>query len=101
MLFLKKKKKKEEAAEAADEASAGEQPAALPPDASLSMQLNQFQIEITKIGAQISSIMEMRKSFSERFSSINEQMGELRGQLMDSAKTIGMLEVKATKAADL
>ena len=32
---------------------------------------------------------------------MNEQIGELRGQVNDTQRTVGMIEVKATKAADL
>ena len=58
-------------------------------------------VEITKILAKLDSFSEVNKSTSERFSTINEQMGELRGQLMDTNRNMGQLEVKATKAADL
>src|SRR3989338_584535 len=43
----------------------------------------------------------MRKSTTERFGTMNEQIGELRGQVNDTQRTVGMIEVKATKAADL
>ncbi len=63
--------------------------------------INLIQIELTKINATLDSFKEVNKSNSERFSTINEQMGEIRGQIMDTNRNLGHLEVKATKAADL
>src|SRR3989338_2797283 len=63
--------------------------------------IRKIGVEITKILAKLDSFSEVNKSTSERFSTINEQMGELRGQLMDTNRNMGQLEVKATKAADL
>ncbi|MFH1649725.1 MAG: hypothetical protein ABIA93_04205 [Candidatus Woesearchaeota archaeon] len=58
-------------------------------------------IEITKINAQLEGQVEVRKATSERFSRIGEQIGELRGMIVDTQKTIGKIEVAATKAQDL
>lgn len=58
-------------------------------------------MEITKINAQLESYNEIRKANSERFSRISEQMGELRGMIMDTNKTMSKIEVSATKAIDL
>ncbi|MBN2053010.1 hypothetical protein JW756_05895 [Candidatus Woesearchaeota archaeon] len=60
-----------------------------------------MDLEITKIQAQIESFNELRKANSERFTRISEQMGELRGMIMDTNKTISKIEVSATKAIDL
>ncbi|KYK27351.1 hypothetical protein AYK26_03775 [Euryarchaeota archaeon SM23-78] len=60
-----------------------------------------LDMEITKIHAQLESYNEIRKANSERFSRISEQMGELRGMIMDSNKTMSKIEVSATKAIDL
>ncbi len=57
--------------------------------------------DITKINATLESFKEIRKANSERFATINEQMGEIRGQVMDVNRNMGVLEVKVTKAADL
>jgi len=100
-------KKKEKAPDpGADVAGGGDEDGedkgfALPEDASLAQKINLIGIELTKINATIESFKETRKSTAERFSLINEQMGEIRGSLMDTNKTIGQIEVKATKAADL
>ncbi len=57
--------------------------------------------DITKIKAQLESFKEIRKANSERFATINEQMGEIRGQVMDVNRNMGVIEVKTAKAADL
>ncbi len=57
--------------------------------------------DIAKIKAQLESFGEIRKANSERFATINEQIGEIRGQIMDTNRNMGVLEVKVTKAADL
>lgn len=65
------------------------------------MNLGSMVAEITKIKATLESFGEIRKANSERFATINEQIGELRGQIMDVNRNMGTLEVKTTKAADL
>jgi len=60
-----------------------------------------LDIEITRIKAQLESFNEVRKANSERFSRVSEQMGELRGMIMDTNKTMSKIEVSATKAIDL
>jgi len=60
-----------------------------------------IDIELTKIKSQLEAFGEVRKSNSERFQRISEQVGELRGMIMDTNKTIGSIEVAATKAIDL
>ena len=60
-----------------------------------------LDMEITRIHAQLESYNEIRKANSERFSRISEQMGELRGMIMDTNKTMSKIEVSATKAIDL
>jgi len=57
--------------------------------------------DITKIKAQLESFKEIRKANAERFATINQQMGEIRGQVMDANRNMGVLEVKVAKAADL
>ena len=58
-------------------------------------------MEITRIKAQLESYNEVRKANSERFSRLSEQLGELRGMIMDTNKTMSKIEVSATKAIDL
>ena len=65
------------------------------------MNLGAVVADISKIKAQLESFKEIRKANAERFATINEQIGELRGQIMDVNRNMGVLEVKTTKAADL
>ncbi len=61
----------------------------------------QVGIEITKLNAQVDSLKEMRKGVSEQVSQIREQIGELRGMIMNTDKSVSQIEVKSTKAIDL
>ena len=72
-----------------------------PPAADVGMNVGALTAEITKIKAQLDSFKEIRKANAERFATINEQMGEIRGQVMDVNRNMGVLEVKVSKAADL
>ncbi|MDK2907684.1 MAG: hypothetical protein PWQ87_142 [Candidatus Woesearchaeota archaeon] len=58
-------------------------------------------IELIKLSAKVEGLSEERKAINERFSKINEEIGELRGILTDTSKTIANLETAATKAIDL
>ena len=60
-----------------------------------------LDLELVKIKAQLDSFGEIRKANSERFTRLGEQMGELRGMILDTNKTISKIEVSATKAIDL
>lgn len=60
-----------------------------------------IDIELTKIQGRLEGLDEVRKASSERFSRIAEQVGELRGMIMDTNKAMGKVEVSATKAVDL
>lgn len=57
--------------------------------------------DIERIKAQIDAINDMRKSYSEKFSHVAEQIGELRTMLIEKEKQIRNIEVKAIKASDL
>jgi chromosome segregation ATPase len=57
--------------------------------------------EITKMKAQLDSLAEMRKVTSERFTRVSEQVGELRGMIMDTNRTLQTMEIKTSKAVDL
>ncbi|MFH1770569.1 MAG: hypothetical protein ABH828_03355 [archaeon] len=59
-----------------------------------------IDLELAKIHGQIESFGEIRKATTERFSIINEQIGELRGQITDLTKGFSKVEVGATKAID-
>ncbi|MFH0874615.1 MAG: hypothetical protein V1859_01670 [archaeon] len=57
--------------------------------------------EIMKLKAQFDQFSELRKVFNERFTRINEQIGELRGMIMDTNRSMQDVEVKTVKAVDL
>ncbi len=57
--------------------------------------------DIERLKAQIDAINEMRKSYSEKFTHIAEQIGELRNMLIEKEKDIRNIEVKAVHASDL
>ncbi|MBU0757313.1 MAG: hypothetical protein KKF44_04555 [Nanoarchaeota archaeon] len=57
--------------------------------------------DLSKLTAQFEQFAELRKLFNERFTRINEQVGELRGMIMDSNRAMQDVEVKTVKAVDL
>ncbi len=59
------------------------------------------EAELTKIKSSLDALNEVRKANAEQFTRISEQIGELRGALMDSNKAIGTIEVASTKAIDM
>ncbi len=62
---------------------------------------DKVDIELTKIYAQLESFGEIRKANAERFSRISEQLGEVRGMIVDTNKAMSKIEVASTKAVDL
>ena len=58
-------------------------------------------LEVTKIKAQLEGLNEQRQAVNERFTKINEGMGELRGMVMDTNRAVGNIEASATKAVDI
>jgi chromosome segregation ATPase len=101
-LFGKKKQEElqeEDAADSSGPGSGGSGDAGGGGDAG--MNVGALTAEITKIKAQLDSFKEIRKANAERFATINEQIGEIRGQVMDANRNMGVLEVKVSKAADL
>src|SRR3989344_8379833 len=57
--------------------------------------------DIIKLKAQFDQFSELRKVINERFTRINEQVGELRGMIMDANRAMQDIEVKTVKAVDL
>jgi len=57
--------------------------------------------EIERIKVSIEGFAEVRKSFTERFTSVSEQIGELRNMIFERDKNIQEIELKAVKAYDL
>ena len=60
-----------------------------------------LDLEVAKIKGQLDSFAEVRKASTERFSRVSEQMGELRGMIIDTNKAMSKVEVSASKAVDL
>ncbi len=58
-------------------------------------------MELTKVYAQLEGFAEVRKSNAERFTRLSEQLGEVRGMIVDTNKAMSKIEVAATKAVDL
>ena len=101
-LFGKKKKEGEEKKEEKPAEKPG--PAATPaPSAggNASAQVTKLSTEIDKIKASVEGFEEIRKSLTERFTRISEQIGELRSMILERDKSIQEIELKAIKAYDL
>lgn len=60
-----------------------------------------ISVDVEKLKGQAEANSELRIVNDEKFSRIDEQIGELRSMIIDREKDLGILEVKATKAADL
>lgn len=60
-----------------------------------------FEAELTRLQAQMDSFREVRKIFGERFSRVNEMIGELRGMIIETNKDLQQIQVKTVKAVDL
>jgi chromosome segregation ATPase len=63
--------------------------------------IGQLGADLDKLKAQFSSFYEMQKASNERFSRINEQIGELRAMLIDRDRASQHMEAKASQAIDL
>jgi len=59
------------------------------------------EVELTKIKSSLEALNEVRKANAEQSTRISEQIGELRGALMDTNKAVGAIEVASTKAIDI
>jgi chromosome segregation ATPase len=70
-------------------------------DTNVSGDLIKINTEIERIKVSVEGFAEVRKSFTERFSSISEQIGELRNMIFERDKNIQEIELKAIKAYDL
>ena len=57
--------------------------------------------DLIKLKAKFDQFSELRNIINERFTRINEQVGELRGMIMDSNRAMQDMEVKTVKAVDL
>ena len=109
MMFFKKKNKEEEPKPA--EAELDEEgnlivPVASSPHSektpeSSDVSVGMLTADFEKLKAQFSTFYELQKTSTERFSMINQQIGELRSMLIDRDKAAQHLEAKATQAIDI
>jgi len=101
-LFGKKKKNEEEDFEEDNsEEETVEEPQPSASSGADSAGLATLSVKVEKIGASVEAFAEVRKSFTERFNRIGEQIGELRAMILDRDKSIQEIELKAVKAHDL
>ena len=94
-----KKKKSEEVEEASEEEAAEKKP--VENKSSGDVSLGSLSVQVEKLSAGVEAFAEVRKSFTERFNRISEQIGELRAMILDRDKSIQDIELKAIKAHDL
>lgn len=66
-----------------------------------SVSLLKISTEVDRLKAGQEAFQEVRKSFTERFTRVSEQIGELRSMILDRDRTFQTLELKAVKAIDL
>lgn len=101
---LFRKKKKEESAEAKateGDSKKEEVKPVLSGKESGSAAITKLSTEIERMKAGMEGFQEIRKSFSERFTRVSEQIGELRSMILERDKSIQQIELKAIKAYDL
>ena len=96
-MFFRKNKKEKEVSEEIEESNL---------DSSKNqdrenVSLGQLTADIEKLKAQFKTFYEIQKSSNERFTMINEQVGELRAMILDRDKDSKLVEAKATQAIDL
>ncbi len=112
--FLKSKKKESENQEETDPSSENieenKEQVSKPPQeekpivssvSSDSQNILKLSTEIDKLKASQEAFQEVRKSFTERFTRVSEQIGELRSMILDRDRTIQTMELKSIKAIDL
>jgi hypothetical protein len=58
-------------------------------------------IEVTKIQAQMEGLNEFRKITNERFTRNSEELGEIKGMVVETNKSVSKIEAAATRAIDL
>ena len=113
MFKLFKKKKEGEVGEEGTEAPKEEAPAesAAPAEetpkttstssSSSPADLIKLSTEVDRLKTGQEAFQEVRKTFTDNFTRLSEQIGELRSMIFDRDRTIQTLELKAVKAADL
>ncbi len=99
------KKKSEEDEESPLEESVEEKPKEVAPPIEVSKEASQdvikLKTEIETLKAGQEAFKEVRTSFSDRFTRMSEQIGELRSMILERDRTIQEVELKAIKSSDL
>ena len=98
-MFFRKKKKEEELEDTGDEAE--DNSAVSQNQGTGEFSTGRLTADIEKLKAQFKTFYEMQKASNERFTMINEQIGELRAMILDRDKDSKLVEAKATQAIDL
>jgi len=99
-LFARKKDPEPESSEVTAEPPA-EAPPVTPDNSGDMKSVGVLSADIEKVKAQLASFYEMQKASNERFTRINEQIGELRSMILERDRANQKLEAKATQAVDL
>lgn len=63
--------------------------------------MDEVLVELEKIKAQVDAGEELRKVFNEKFSNLDQGIGEFRNMIIERDRDIQTLELKATRASDL
>ena len=106
-MFFRKKKKEAEQQEEIEEIDPNAEPVvpvAAPPEKtqeSGDASLGRLTADVEKLKAQFTTFYEIQKTTTERFSMMNQQIGELRSMMIERDKSGQLLEAKATQAIDL
>jgi len=58
-------------------------------------------LSVDRLRVKVEALDEIRKSYSERFAKLSEQIGELRSMIVDNEKEIQEINAKASRASDL
>ena len=62
---------------------------------------SKIAIEVSKMQAQMEGLNEFRKITNERFTRNSEELGEIKGMVVETNKAVGKIEAAATRAIDL
>ena len=60
-----------------------------------------IKLKVERMDARLESINDLIKGFSERFSAISQQIGELRGMSLSNEKAISKIDAESAKAIDI
>ena len=101
--FKKNKSEEDSVSEEQSEVSEPEVSVSSAPEraASSDASLGLLTADVEKLKAQFATFYELQKTSTERFSMINQQIGELRSMMIERDKAGQLLEARATQAIDL